>query len=114
METRTISSYQSIQSFINNLQGKTDYLFFRGTKEDYLLPSIVPKRNRLSAQQLQYIEKRMQSEFNALTNQKTDSVEQQIKAIICAREHGLCNRMLDWSSTFHIALVFFIPDKTKC
>ena len=85
---------------------KTDYLFFRGTKEDYLLPSIVPKRNRLSAQQLQYIEKRMQSEFNALTNQKTDSVEQQIKAIICAREHGLCNRMLDWSSTFHIALVF--------
>ncbi len=110
MQVQTLNSYSKIKNFCIKLLGNnTDaFVFYRGTKVNYLLPSIVPDKNKFKAQQLLKIEKELLKEFkkiNCLPSYK-NRIYSDWRNRVTAREHGLASSLLDWSNTFHTALDF--------
>lgn len=105
----TIDSYQKIKNFRYSL-GYYANLAFRGTKESFLHPPIVRHNNRLTNYQLKVIEEQMHNEYVLSTGLSVNGKDEDVKARVFEREHGLFNRMMDWSSDLHIALTFATHD----
>lgn len=95
------------------------YIFYRGTKVNYLLPSIVPSQNKLDTLHLAKIEEKLLMEFKMIypnTFAKVDDVTLDWLYRIKAREHELASRLMDWSNFFDVALEFAsnIQHPDKC
>lgn len=108
IETESFDCIKNIctEISVNNLD---KYIFYRGTKVDYLLPSIVPQNNKFEISQLTKIEMKLLEIFKLIypkTFANEDDVTKNWLYRIKAREHGLASRLIDWSNFFDVALEF--------
>lgn len=111
MEIIETESFDCIKNICNEIavNNLDKYIFYRGTKENYLVPSIVPFQNKLDNNHLAKIEEKLLKEFKIIypgTISNADNVTINWLYRIKAREHELASRLIDWSNTFYIALDF--------
>ncbi len=107
MEFIEKQDYSEIKKFCKDLEERK-YVFYRGTKVDYLLPSIVPLKNNLDIAHLLQIEKKILKRFKNIYPYKfnCDEITKDWLYRKRAREHELASRMFDWSHVFYKALDF--------
>jgi hypothetical protein len=115
MKVIALEDYDSIKSDCQTWAEK-HVVFYRGTKVNYLLPSIVPNKNKLNVTQLSRIENKLLEEFKFYYTEEInekDIVTNDWLYRIKSREHGLANRLMDWSHTFYKALDFATYNVSK-
>jgi hypothetical protein len=102
-------NYCEIKEYCDEFTRSGNPVFYRGTKDNYLSPSIIPKNNRLELSELKKIEKKLLRIFKLIypdnfisKNKTTNDWLLRIKA----REYGLANQLIDWANFFHTALEF--------
>ena len=116
MELIEKKEYCEIKKFCQNLEAKK-YVFYRGTKVNYLSPSIIPENNNLKLVELIKIEKKLHEIFkliypeNSICKNKTAN---NWLFRIKAREYGLVNRLMDWANFFYTALEFATNPQNLC
>jgi hypothetical protein len=108
MEQIEKRSYFEIKKFCKDIEKLNVPVFYRGTKTNYLLPSLVPLKNNLDLVYLLEIEKKLLSAFKKIYPHKFDydAITSDWLYRIRAREYGLASRLIDWANFFHIALEF--------
>jgi hypothetical protein len=101
-------SYSEIKKLCKDIEKSCNSVFYRGTKVNYLLPSIVPKQNKLDIIHLLEIEKKLLKVFRNIYPHKfvEDDATNDWLYRIRAREHELASRLIDWSHTFYKSLDF--------
>lgn len=111
MKIITAYDYDAIDKFRQKIEVSLSdkSIFYRGTKINFLLPSLIPFSNKLNAIQLARIEDKLLEEFKFYYTEKIDESDISTNDWffrIKAREHGLSSRLMDWSHTFYKALDF--------
>lgn len=108
MEQIEKRSYSDIKNFCKDLEKSSKPVFYRGTKVEYLLPSIVPSQNHLDIIHLLDIEEKLIQVFKNIYPHKFVDEEVTVDWLyrIRAREHELASRLIDWSHVFYKALDF--------
>lgn len=109
MNAIPLTTLEEINEYCNRIAVFNGTVFYRGTKTNYLLPSIVPKNNKLSTQQLAKIEEELLNEFKLIYTTEIlgrDPITIDWLYRIKSREHKLSCRLMDWSHTFYKALDF--------
>ena len=108
-ELNTYSKIKTLCQLIRYSDGNRNYFtLFRGTKTDFICPSILTHLTH-SSNELVQIEETIHQEFCLKYNQHLDEKDQVLKdwkLRIMGREHELRNRLMDWSFVFYNALDF--------
>ncbi len=107
MKTIVLNSFLEIKEFHVNAVTNNG-VFYRGTKFDHILPSLIPKNNYLNNIQLANVENKLLDEFKIFYSESIDEepILQDWIYRIKAREHELASRLIDWSNDFKVALNF--------